>query len=62
MIALTSMLDLLQFPEADGSIKAVCGATGADVSSRQSRHNTRAPTLGYRRQIVTQFEENHIVF
>ena len=27
MIALTSMFPLLQFPEADGSIKTVCGAT-----------------------------------
>jgi hypothetical protein len=29
MIALISMLARLQFPEADGSIKAACGATDA---------------------------------
>ena len=63
MIALTSTLALLQLPEADGSIKAVCGATGPQTSvSRQSTQYSKALTLSYSRQIVIQFEENHVVF
>jgi hypothetical protein len=57
------MLALLQFPEADGSIKAACGATDTQTSvARQLTYYTKALTGSCRRQIVAQFEENRIVF
>ena len=63
MMALTSMLALLQFPEADVSIKDVCGETDMYKSvARQLMHDTKALTLSYGLQTVTKFEDNHIVF
>ena len=62
MMALTSMLALLQFPEANVSIKDVCGETDMYKSvARELTHDSKALTLSHGRQTVVQFEDNHIV-
>ena len=56
------MLALLRVPDADGSMKAVWGATNTSTSvASQPTHHAQALTRCHSRQIVIQLEKDDIV-
>src|SRR5271163_450637 len=64
MIALTSILALLVFPETDGSIKDVCGATTTHQLPH-STHKTESIKLGltpsHALQIIIDLKQHNII-